>query len=251
MNEYPRFLTPTLLPYDPLELVSTTEKIVSKDSQRKYTNFYCTGVYGGISTGYTVGCCLRCIFCWVDFSREFPEDYGEFYSPEEVFKRLTENAQTNKLSKLRISGGEPTLCKNHLLKLLKLIEETDYLFVLETNGILLGANLGYAEALGQYSHFHLRLSLKAGTPESFQKRTGAKGEFFELPFQAIKNLMKNNIDFHLAVMSDPRLMPQEERKVLLQKLKQLGYDDYLEEEICDPYETTITRLKKAAEHYEL
>jgi uncharacterized Fe-S cluster-containing radical SAM superfamily protein len=59
---------------------------------RKYTDFYATGVYGGIATGYTVGCCLRCIFCWVDWSRDYPEKYGEFYTAEEAFTYLEATA---------------------------------------------------------------------------------------------------------------------------------------------------------------
>jgi len=82
-------------------------------------------VYGGISTGYTVGCCLRCVFCWVDFSRDFPEKYGQLYAPEEVFEQLVKNARKRGISKLRISGGEPTLGKEHLLALLELVEATD------------------------------------------------------------------------------------------------------------------------------
>jgi len=48
--------------------------------------------YGGIATGYTVGCCLRCMFCWVDLSLEFPEKYGAFYSSEKAFNELKEAA---------------------------------------------------------------------------------------------------------------------------------------------------------------
>jgi len=74
MKKYPRYVTPDFEPFDPVKLARETEKIVTKyengKCKRKYTAFYATGVYGGISTGYTVGCCLRCVFCWVDWSRE-------------------------------------------------------------------------------------------------------------------------------------------------------------------------------------
>ena len=63
---YPRYLTPGFTPFNPLELARRTERIVCQGDRRKYTNFYRVGVYGGIATGYTCGCCLRCIFCWVD-----------------------------------------------------------------------------------------------------------------------------------------------------------------------------------------
>lgn len=57
--------------------------------------------------------------------------------------------------------------------------------------------------------------------------------------------MKNNISFHVASMSDPKLMQNSERKKMLNKLREIGYLKYLEEEICDPYNTTIVRIKAA------
>lgn len=242
---YPGFVEEGFSPFDPLELAKETEKIVCSNSKRKYTSFYCTGVYGGISTGYLVGCCLRCIFCWVEFSRESPYKYGQFFSPAEVFKELIFNAQRAKIKKLRVSGGEPTLGEKHLLELLDLVNQTDYFFILETNGILLGKDLDFVLELKKYRNLYIRVSLKAGTPEGFKMRTGAKPEFFELPFLAIRNLLNEGLYFRVASMSDPRLMPKEERKELVKRLKALGYFDYLEEEVCDPYNTTLIRLEKA------
>ena len=241
-------MTAGFQPYDPLALAKETETIVCQGSSRKYTDFYCTGVYGGISTGYTVGCCLRCVFCWVDWSRDFPERLGKFYTPKQAFNSLVENARRKRVSKLRISGAEPTLCKGHLLEVLDLISTTGYLFILETNGFLFGADPEYVRDLKQFKNIHVRICLKAGTPEGLEKRTGAKGQFYELPFQAIENLQHSGIPFHVAAMSDPRLMPGEERRVLLQKLREIGYYGYLEEEVCDPYPTSVARLEKAGYH---
>lgn len=242
---YPGHIRPGHEPFDPLELAASTEEIVCKDSMRKYTDFYCTGVYGGISTGYTVGCCLRCIFCWVDLSRDFPEEYGRFYSPESVFEQLLRNAKKDQVKRMRISGGEPTLCRPHLVGLLDLIEGTSYMFILETNGILLGADEGYVRELTRYTNIHLRVSLKAGSPEGFQIRTGARGDFYELPYHAVRHLMKERISFNVAAMSDSRLMSSEERAAMLGKLKEIGYKGFLEEETCDPYPHTIYRLEEA------
>ncbi|MEW6456169.1 MAG: radical SAM protein [Acidobacteriota bacterium] len=242
-------ITKNFLPFDPVDLIEKTEEIVCKGDSRKYTHFYCTGVYGGISTGYTAGCCLRCVFCWVDFSREYPEKYGEFYSAEKASETLIRNARKKNLFKLRISGGEPTLCRKHLLGILKLIKNTQYLFILETNGILFGHDRSYVEELKDFKNIHVRVSLKAGNPEGFERRTGAKAEFFELPFKAIKNLMDNKIPFHVASMSDFRLMERDEKIFLLEKLKEVKYFDYLEEERCDPYDTSIIRLRAAGIHF--
>ncbi len=243
--EYPRFLTTELRPFDPLKLYIETEKIVCKNNSRKYTDFYCAGVYGGISTGYLVGCSLRCVFCWVNWSRDFPEKFGEFYTAEQVFQRLVNKAKKKKVSKLRVSGGEPTIGKKHLLNLLDLVNTTDYLFILETNGILLGQDKDFVKELKGYKNIHVRISIKAGTSEGFQSRTGAKGEFFKLPFQAIKYLKEANISFHVACMSDSKLMPRAERKNIVNRLYEIGYKEYFEEESCDPYKTSLARLEKA------
>ncbi|MEM4804226.1 MAG: hypothetical protein QXZ45_06630, partial [Candidatus Nezhaarchaeales archaeon] len=87
--------------FNPLEVAKWTERIVCKNGSRKYTAFYATGVYGGIATGYVVGCCFRCFFCWTDFSRDFPEVYGRYYTAEEVCKNLVEVAKKWKVSKAR------------------------------------------------------------------------------------------------------------------------------------------------------
>jgi len=245
VEEYPSFLTPHSKPFDPLELARQTEEIVGKGNSRKYTDFYCTGVYGGISTGYTIGCCLRCVFCWVDFSRDFPLQTGQFFSAQHAFQNLNHNARKAGVKKMRISGGEPTLCPEHLVSVLELIRETPCLFILETNGILFGNDPDYVNRLKKYRNIHIRVSLKAGNPEGFERRTGGKGEFYELPFKAVEYLKKAGINFHVAAMTDPRLMPGEERKMMLTRLKSIGYNDYLEEERCDPYPSTAVRLEKA------
>ncbi len=246
MKEYPRYITPGFSPFDPIQLARMTEQIVSRGTSRKYTKFYKVGVYGGISTGYTVGCCLRCVYCWVDWSRDFPESHGKYYTPQQVFQNLVANARKKRVNKLRISGGEPTLCKDHLFHVLELVGDTRYLFMLETNGILLGQDQHYAKELERFSrNLHVRVSLKAGTPGGFQKRTGAVGKSCELPFLAVKNLTQTKLDFHVACMSDPRIMPKEERHVMVWKLKEVDYDGYLEEEYCDSYPTALARIQKA------
>jgi uncharacterized Fe-S cluster-containing radical SAM superfamily protein len=251
MNEfeqtYPRYLEPGFLPFDPLDLAKRTKAIVCRSEHRKYTKFYCTGVYGGIATGYTCGCCLRCVFCWVDWSRDFPERYGTFYSPAEAFSQLSRVAHKAGVKQLRISGAEPTLGKAHLLGLLEKVEKSPFrLFILETNGILLGADRDYAWQIARFKKVHTRISLKAGTPEAFTRKTGATAESFELPFRAIVNLMQAGASFHVAAMSaDARIVSQEERQSLLDRLNAIhpALVRHLEEEVVDPYHTTLQRLQ--------
>jgi uncharacterized Fe-S cluster-containing radical SAM superfamily protein len=246
---YQRCLVPGFIPFDPLELADKTERIVCRGDSRKYTKFYCPGVYGGIATGFTCGCCLRCIFCWVHWSRDFPEKHGAFYSPAEAFSRLSRVARKKAVTQLRISGAEPTIGKSHLLALLEKVENSPFrLFILETNGILIGADPDYARQLARFKKVHTRVSLKAGTPEAFTERTGATPESFELPFRAIVNLMKASASFHVAAMTaDRRLVTKQECQCLLDRLASINpaLVDNLEEEVVDPYHTTLERLRHA------
>ncbi len=261
---YPRFLTAESKPFDPLELAKETEKIVTREGpeglERKYVDFYSVPVYRGISTGYAAGCCLRCIYCWSNWSRDFPERLGEFYSPRETAERLFEAAERGitysdywrkmipEVKKLRVSGCEPTLGKEHLLKLLEYVEQSDYPFYLETNGVLFGADRDYVEKLSRFSPFiYVRVSFKAATPEGFTVRTGAIGKYYELPFKALEHLLDEGIHARAAAMTDSKVMPKEERALLIEKLNEIDpsarYSEMLEEENIDGYDTTIKRLK--------
>ncbi|HIQ03034.1 MAG TPA: radical SAM protein [Desulfurococcales archaeon] len=244
--EYPRMLSKGFKPFDPLWLAKVTEEIVCNGDSRKYTSFYATGVYGGIATGYAVGCCLRCFFCWSNWSRDFPELYGKFYSAEDAYKNIAKAARIWNVKRARISGCEPTLCRDHLVKLLEYFERDNRieLFILETNGIMFGTSKNYVKEISQFEKVHVRVSLKAGYAKAFTARTGAVQEAFTIPFEAIKNLLKYNVRFHVAAMTDPRIMPKDERVELIKKLIDINevVAANLEEEICDPYDTTIVRM---------
>lgn len=246
---YQRYLEPGFVPFDPLQLARQTEEIVCRGDLRKYTKFYCTGVYGGIATGYACGCCLRCIFCWVNWSRDFPEKYGAFRSPAEAFRQLSRTARKAVVNQLRVSGAEPTLGKSHLLGLLERVESSPFrLMILETNGILIGADPDYARQIARFKKVHTRVSLKAGTPEAFTRKTGATPESFEMPFRGITNLLEAGASFHVAAMTaDPRIITKQERQSLLERLAAIHpvLVDNLEEEVVDPYHTTLERLRYA------
>jgi uncharacterized Fe-S cluster-containing radical SAM superfamily protein len=249
-EEFPRVVTPRSKPYDPLKLARATQRLVCRleDSARKYTNIYLAGVYGGIATAYAVGCPIRCIFCWVDDSRDYPETRGRFFTPEALVNALLEVAKRKGTAKARISGAEPTLCKRHLLEVLPLIDTSSLdTFMLETNGILFGTDLDYVKQIAQFDKVHIRISIKAATPEGFEKRTGAKAETYLLPFRAIENLLEANASFHVAAMTDPRLMSRSERAQLIKMLTDFSprLVRGLEEEVCDPYPATARRLEAA------
>ncbi len=257
---YQRFLTPASAPYDPLELAKATEDIVTREGldgqQRKYSDFYSVPVYGGIATGYAVGCCLRCGYCWTNWSRDFPETLGTFYSPSQVAQWLIDAAEEGitrwdryqhlTVDKLRISGCEPTIGKRHLLAVLDCLKDSGYPFYLETNGVLFGADEVYVKELREYADFlYVRVSLKAATPEGFTERTGAKEEYYDLPFKALEHLQKADIFVRPAAMTDPTIMPEKERHTLIARLNKIEsrLGRMLEEETIDSYSTTQKRLR--------
>lgn len=116
---------------------------------------------------------------------------------------------------------------------------------METNGILLGNEENYVEEISRFEKIHIRVSLKAGTPETFMQKTGGGPEAFELPFMAIKYMLQHGVSFHVAgMMDDPRIVTREERKSLARKLEEIHpalVRDF-EGEVVDPYQSALKRL---------
>lgn len=202
--------------YDPLEISAKVEKIVTRDGERKYYRFRPAPFYGGIATADCVGCNLSCAFCWSLSPRQNPEKAGHFYSPEQVSDKLCAIASKRGFSQLRVSGNEPTIGKQHLLRLLELVGQTSYTFILETNGILLGADASYARAMPSFENLHVRISLKGCDSEQFSLLTGARPEAFTLQLTALRNLLDAGVKCHAAIMQE--FAPDEKLAVLKEQL---------------------------------
>jgi uncharacterized Fe-S cluster-containing radical SAM superfamily protein len=180
--------------YNPLELTDRVRRAVIRSSlngveERRYYRFRGGRWYGGVATGDVVGCNLRCGFCWSWREASHRMVEGSFYKPEEVFRRLRSIADARGYGSVRLSGGEPTISRRHVLKLLELFEGSRYTFILETNGILIGVDDSYAEELAGYKNLVVRVSLKGTSREEFQMLTLAEPNFFEYQLKALKNLV--------------------------------------------------------------
>jgi len=211
--------------YDPLARHRAIEKLVVRDrkdvQERKYWRFRFDRWYGGIVTADAVGCGLVCKYCWVSDAVMFqPAKIGRFYSPKTVAKTLVKMAEKRALKQLRVSGGEPTIGRRHLLQLLNHLEGRQLLFMLETNGILIGSNLQYAEDLSKHRFLHVRVSLKGCNEDEFAKLTGAKPEGFTLQLEALKNLLQAGVRCHPAVMMS--FSAQESVHQLVERLKSIS-----------------------------
>jgi uncharacterized Fe-S cluster-containing radical SAM superfamily protein len=185
--------------YDPIEKARQTAAIVCRDELRKYHRFRPARFYGGIATADCVGCCLGCAFCWSWRQVVQPESYGQFYAPEEVASKLTAIARKHGFERVRISGNEPTLCRGHLLKAIAGIPH-DFLFILETNGILIGHDATYASDLAAFANLYVRVSLKGTNEEEFSRLTGALPHGFGLQLKALEHLWRAKVRVQPAVM---------------------------------------------------
>jgi len=243
------------LEYDPAERHRALEKLVTKNLDnkqlKKYYRFRPDRWYGGIATADAVGCGLLCRFCWVSDNVLYrPSEVGTFYSPRDVVDRLLSIAETKSFNQLRVSGGEPTIGRRHLLQLLDELELTrGFKFMLETNGILIGGDSSYAENLSRYRFLHVRVSLKGCSESEFTKLTGAKSESFNLQLEALKNMIEAGVKCHPAVMTS--FSTEESYRNLIERLGRIDLSLPQEVEIEELilYGHVAERLKRYSLQY--
>lgn len=212
---------------DPIELSVQVRNQVCKNGERKYYRFRKTKFYGGCATADCLGCNLRCVYCWAQKKVWNPNKFGEFYTSKEISQKLL----NMKMSLIRISGGEPTLSKNHLLNIISLIPK-NFLFILETNGVLLDEY--YIKDLSQFENLYVRVSLKGVDEVTFEKITGANGKYFNNQMNALKLLNKYKVKSRAAVLIN--LFTDDQ-------IQNLGISN-LEFEHLIEYPFVIKRLKK-------
>jgi uncharacterized Fe-S cluster-containing radical SAM superfamily protein len=145
---------------------------------------------------------------------------------------------------LRISGGEPTIGKAHLLQLLDLLKDKGFSFILETNGILIGYDENYARDLAKYDFVHARVSLKGCRKQEFSMLTGANSEGFELQLSSLGKLTDAGVKCHASVMVS--FSSEESLGNLKQELKQIDPDlaEQVEIEELILYPHVVQRIQK-------
>lgn len=213
--------------------------------ERKYYRIRPARWYGGIVTADCVGCGLVCRFCWVsDVVMFHPADVGRFYTPKSVADGLVKLARKRGLNQLRVSGGEPTIGKLHLLQLLDWLQGKGYSFILETNGIPIASDENYARDLSKYDFVHVRVSLKVCNESEFNMLTGAKPEGFTLQLKCLQNLTKAGVSCHPSVMAS--FSPKKSLYSLTQRLKQISQSlaENIEIEELILYPHVINRIQK-------
>lgn len=176
---------------------------------------------------------------------------GKFYTPEQAFNRLYSIGKKKGYRLMRLSGQEPTIGRKHLLKLLRLVDNTDFRFILETNGILIGHEEDYAENLAAFKNLHVRVSLKGTNEREFTALTGAKPEGFSLQIKSLENLVAAGVSCHPSAMVS--FSPPENVRKLGERLAAIApfLKNEMEREELILYPHVIRRLKKLKMNYEI
>lgn len=192
--------------YDSVQRHLAIEKLVTRQGvegqEKKYYRVRAARWYGGIVTADCVGCGLACKFCWIsDAVMMRPAEIGKFYTSRQIANELVALARKRHMNQLRISGGEPTIGKEHLLELLDQLQRKDYDFILETNGILIAYDENYAIDLSKYDFIHARVSLKGCNEQEFAMITGAKPHHYKLQLKSLERLIDAGVNCHPAVMT--------------------------------------------------
>jgi uncharacterized Fe-S cluster-containing radical SAM superfamily protein len=188
--------------FDPIALAAATELVVVDGARRKYVQLgRPLRFYGGTTSATEVGCNLRCKFCFSDKPVWKPKETGKFYTPQQVFDGLVKSARKHGHKIISASASEGTIGREHLMQLLDLVEESEFVYVLETNGMTLGNDPEYAQALAKYKKLHVRVSIKGDNPELYHELTGAHPDSYELPYKALSHLIDAGVSCNACLMS--------------------------------------------------
>ena len=234
------------LPFDPVERSLETEHIVMKSESRLYHRFRPAPYYGGIATADAVGCSFLCAYCWNYSRNENPAGQGRCYPPQEVASHLLDIASSKRFRRFRITGADPILGEatlRHTTQVMRLISDQrpDSLFILETNGLMLGHRKEFVDAL-RFPNLAVRVCLKGTDPGSFEKITGAHADFFELPLAGLQSLQEAGVEAWPALLEDLFSPDQIERfKIFLAKH---GIRGDLELESLEAYPFVLKNLRQ-------
>jgi uncharacterized Fe-S cluster-containing radical SAM superfamily protein len=178
-----------------------------------------------------------------------PAEVGRFYTARQVAEILVSLADKYRFNQLRVSGGEPTIGKAHLLQVLDLLMRKRLSFILETNGIPIAYDESCAASLSKYDFVHVRVSLKGCSEEEFTMLTGAKPEGFNLQLESLWRLKEAGVRCHASVMTS--FSKRENFQRLVERLRHISMEfaENLEIEELILYPHVIKRLSQYGLRY--
>jgi uncharacterized Fe-S cluster-containing radical SAM superfamily protein len=155
-----------IFPFDPIQRSKDVESLVMQGDKRRYYRFRFAKFYGGIVTADATGCNLLCAYCWYYSRNMNPSKAGEFFSPTEVAEKHLAISQKHKCHQFRVSGAEPILGRASALHLAEVIKLVGGHFIIETNGIAIGYDLGLLNLL-KLLKCHIKLTIKGDDSQLF------------------------------------------------------------------------------------
>lgn len=251
---------------------------ISIGDKRFYLDFTCTVDMGkNVVKGYSTGCNLSCLYCW-SMTRDYwagetrfipPRGYGllqeiqGYYSPKEVLDIINQVAQMRYRSVIgqyeeapregeeinwyEIAGCEPCLTMSHILGLLEVFKDNGWNLLILTNGVILGKRKDFCENLLKYKEIiFINIGIKAGTEQGFTQRTRGILPYFPLPFLAISNLVALGFqNFTVSIMSDKRIMSDEEKEICIKRIREAGYKGEIFHETYFPHYAATYRVRES------
>ena len=161
-----------------------------------------------------------------------------------MFDALTAGAKRHGHKLISASASESTLGREHLFELLELVDQSPYVFILETNGMTL-SDEKFAQRLARFRNLHVRVSIKGTNPDEYHTLTGARASSYELPFQALRNLIHAGVSVNACVMvsfsSDEGIQEVQKRLAKIHP----GILKSVELETITLFPKVAARLKKA------
>ena len=231
--------------FDPILLAEKEEKIVTRGNKRKYARLARPlRFYGGIISATEVGCNLRCKFCFSDKPVRRPHSTGRFYTPQQVFNALKKKADQYESKLISASASEGTIGRQHLFEILEMVDKTDLVYILETNGMTLGHDPDFSRELSRFRNLHVRVSIKGTNKEEYLMLTGASSESYDLPYKALEYLMNAGVSCNVCLMVS--FSSTKDIKKAEQRLTEIrpGLLKSLEKEHITLFPKVLKRLKK-------
>jgi uncharacterized Fe-S cluster-containing radical SAM superfamily protein len=162
---------------------------------------------------HMLGCNLNCGYCWVPDERRIGhgcqvEAYA-YQPPEDTYALLKGMAIMHHIKQVRISGCEPLINEEHLLKVIKWSVADKYQYVLDTNGTLLTEK--FLDKLEPYKrNIYMYFGLKGATSEHFHNIAYADEKLWHKQIEALRMINRRGYTIGLNLMSNltpPEILP--------------------------------------------
>jgi uncharacterized Fe-S cluster-containing radical SAM superfamily protein len=113
---------------------------------------------------------------------------------------LVKTARRHGHTIISASASEGTIGRQHLFELLDLVEQSEFVYILETNGMTLGQDPELVQQLTKYKRLHVRVSIKGCNEDEFHRLTGASREAYGLPYEALRMLIQAGVSCNACLM---------------------------------------------------